>query len=71
MKARGTGLHTPLDQFDVTLLDGDPPRLLATRFDPPDATRWTLTELLPAPGYPGALCADLGPRRVAGFFRVA
>lgn len=70
LKARGTGLHTPLDQFDVTFLEGVPPRLLATRFDPQDAARWTLTELMPAPGYPGALCADLGKRRVAGFFRV-
>lgn len=69
LKARGTGLHTPLDQFDVTLLEGDPPRLLATRFEPEDAARWTLTELLPAPGYPGALCADRGERRVSGFFR--
>jgi 4'-phosphopantetheinyl transferase len=67
LKARGTGLYTPLDQFEVTLLDGDPPRLLETRFDPGDAARWTLTELNPAPGYPGALCADRGERRIAGF----
>jgi 4'-phosphopantetheinyl transferase len=68
LKARGTGLTTPLDQFDVTLLDGDPPQLLETRFDPGDAARWTLTELMPAPGYPGALCADRAPRNITGFF---
>ena len=68
LKARGTGLHTPLDQFEVTLLDGEPPRLVETRFDPEDAARWTLTELNPAPGYPGALCADRGERRIAAFF---
>jgi len=67
LKARGAGLSLPLDGFDVTLLDGDPPRLLETRFDPGDAARWTLSELLPAPGYAGALCADRGARSVAGF----
>ena len=26
-----------------------------------------IAELLPAPGYPGALCADLGERSIAAF----
>ena len=68
LKARGTGLLTPLDQFDVTLLEGDPPRLVETRFEPPDEREWWLAELMPAPGYPGALCAEGPPRDVAAFF---
>ncbi len=65
LKARGTGLRLPLDAFDVTLAAGEPPRLVATRFDPPDTAAWTLTELVPASGYVGALCADGGARRIA------
>jgi 4'-phosphopantetheinyl transferase len=67
LKAKGTGLALPLDGFDVTLLPGQEPELLATRFDPGDAARWTLAELDPCDGYMGALCADLGPRRIRTF----
>lgn len=71
LKARGTGLSLPLDGFDVTLLPEQEPRLLATRFDPGNAARWTLTELDPCDGYVGALCADLGVRRIDAFTYVA
>jgi len=67
LKARGAGLSLPLDGFDVTLLPDQEPRLLATRFDPGDAARWTLSELDPADGYAGALCADLGERTIHTF----
>ena len=67
LKARGMGLSLPLDGFDVTLLPDQEPRLLATRFDPGDAARWTLTEIDPCDGYAGALCADLGERRLHTF----
>jgi 4'-phosphopantetheinyl transferase len=67
LKARGAGLSLPLDGFDVTLLPGQEPRLLATRFDPGDAARWTLTELEPCDGYAGALCADQGERALQTF----
>ena len=63
LKARGSGLALPLAEFDVTLLDARP-RLLATRFDPADAARWSLTEIVPRPGYVGTLCASPGARAV-------
>lgn len=42
VKAKGVGLSLPLDQFDVSLLPGQPARLLATRPDPGEANRWSL-----------------------------
>lgn len=55
IKARGEGLSLPLTQFDVSLAPGDPARLLATRDDPPEASRWSLQELTSVPGYVAAL----------------
>ena len=40
VKARGEGLSLPLDQFDVPLRPGEAARLIATRPDPAEATRW-------------------------------
>jgi 4'-phosphopantetheinyl transferase len=59
VKARGDGLHLPLDGFDVSL-DPDDARLLASRLDPAEPTRWSLVSLEPAAGYVGAL-AIAGP----------
>jgi 4'-phosphopantetheinyl transferase len=55
IKARGTGLSLPLDQFDVSLLPGEPAKLLHTSGDPTEASRWCLQELNPGPGYAAAL----------------
>ena len=67
LKARGTGLRTPLDRFDVTLLATDPPRVRATRFSPPDERLWWLTSFRPLRGYVGAVCTDDGERPVRGY----
>jgi 4'-phosphopantetheinyl transferase len=40
LKARGEGLRLSPDSFDVAFFPGEMPRLLETRFDPVDATRW-------------------------------
>jgi 4'-phosphopantetheinyl transferase len=55
IKARGEGLSLPLDEFDVSLLPGEPPALLATRDDPAEALRWSLHELPTDEGYIAAL----------------
>ncbi len=55
IKAMGSGLSQPLDQFDVTLAPGEPAKLLQIRNDPAALARWSLVELDPAPGYVGAL----------------
>jgi 4'-phosphopantetheinyl transferase len=45
IKARGEGLSLPLDRFDVSVEPDAPARLLATRPDPAEERRWTLTDL--------------------------
>jgi 4'-phosphopantetheinyl transferase len=55
IKARGEGLSLPLDQFDVSLAPGEPAAVLGTQPDPSEASRWSLQELTPAPGYAAAL----------------
>lgn len=58
IKARGDGLSMPLNSFDVSLLPGEPATLLNTREDPHEASRWTLEELVPSPGYVAALAVE-------------
>jgi len=60
IKARGLGLSIPLDQFDVSLRPGEPAALLNSREDPQETTRWSLQELVPGPGYSGALVVEGG-----------
>jgi 4'-phosphopantetheinyl transferase len=58
LKARGLGLSLPLDQFDVSFLPHEEPRLLATRHDPADARRWRLQALGLSGDYVAALAAQ-------------
>jgi len=60
LKARGDGLSLPLAQFDVSFLPGDEPRLLATRHDPAEVHRWTLSALEGGEGYKAALVVEDG-----------
>jgi len=55
LKARGIGLSLPLDQFDVSFLPNEEPRLLATRHDPAEAGQWRLQALEVSGGYAAAL----------------
>lgn len=58
IKAVGEGLSMPLDRFDVTLAQGEPARLVATRPDATQAERWTLRELALGPEWIGAVIAE-------------
>jgi 4'-phosphopantetheinyl transferase len=57
LKARGAGLHYPLDQFDVSLAP-EPAALCEDRVAPGDAARWSLRDLAVAPGYAAALAVE-------------
>ena len=59
IKARGEGLSLALDQFDVSLIPGEPAALLGTRPDADEALRWSLLELTPGPPeYASALAVE-------------
>ncbi|ETW94202.1 MAG: hypothetical protein ETSY1_35910 [Candidatus Entotheonella factor] len=58
IKAHGEGLSLPLDQFDVTLLPGEPAALLETRVASDHADRWALRALQPGPNYRAALAVE-------------
>jgi 4'-phosphopantetheinyl transferase len=57
LKARGVGLSLPLDQFDVSFVPDEEPRLLATRPDPVEARQWGLQALDLSGDYATALVA--------------
>lgn len=58
IKARGQGLSIPLDQFEVSLVPGQPASLERVFTDPDEAHRWTFEDLIPAPEYAGAVCVE-------------
>ena len=55
IKAIGEGLSRPLDQFEVSLVPGEPARLLHVGGDRDEAARWTMTTLPDIPGFASAL----------------
>jgi 4'-phosphopantetheinyl transferase len=55
VKATGEGLQRPLDSFDVSLIPGEPARLLACTDG--DVAAWSLHNLKPAAGFVGAVAA--------------
>lgn len=58
LKAIGTGLATPLNAFDVTLLPGVLPALSANRLAPDEPGRWQLVDVAVPIGYRGAIAAS-------------
>ncbi len=58
MKGKGSGLHIPLDSFEVALTPGENPRLLRCENDSDDVERWSLFELEPSRGYICAVAAE-------------
>ena len=58
LKARGTGLTRSLQDFEVSLLPGEPARLVRDERDPQAPGRWSLQALDPGPGYAAALAVE-------------
>ena len=57
IKAVGSGLSFPLDEFEVSIAAGAA-RLLTIWGDPELAAAWTIEDLRPAAGYSGAIAAE-------------
>lgn len=64
IKAIGTGLYLPLDQFQVTLLPEDPPRFVQIGKSSKAAGEWTLQHLDPSPNYVGAIAYRAAARDI-------
>jgi 4'-phosphopantetheinyl transferase len=60
IKALGVGLAQPLDQFQVSLIPGEPARLLKVEGLPEQIARYSMEAFVPAPGYIAALMVE-GP----------
>lgn len=58
IKALGDGLSWPLDKFDVSLVPGEPARLLRIEGYSKGASRWSIQELNPAFGFAAALAVE-------------
>lgn len=67
IKARGEGLTIPLNQFDVSLVPGEPAALLESRVDPADIDRWTLAALPMGTQYVAALAVEGTRWRLKGW----
>lgn len=64
IKARGLGLSLDLNQFDVSLIPGEPAAILNIREEGQDVSRWSLHALSPAPGYKAALAVEGHPSSI-------
>lgn len=67
VKAVGEGLSHPLDTFDVTLVPGQPARLLEIDGSAAGASRWSMRALHPAGGYVGAVAVEMPAPKLSCF----
>jgi 4'-phosphopantetheinyl transferase len=58
IKAEGSGLSLPLDQFEVSLIPNQPAKLLAIHWNPEGVKNWSLHTLEVDPGFVGALAIE-------------
>jgi 4'-phosphopantetheinyl transferase len=65
VKALGEGLSWPLDQLDVSSALAGPIRLQKAVEDTKPASRWSVQDLKPAPGFAAALATEGPIRRVS------
>ena len=65
LKATGEGIADALPRIEVSLTPGQPARLLKINGDAPAASLWTLSDLVPAPGFVGALAIKAGRLKLA------
>ena len=61
IKALGSGLSTSLDSFAVSIVPGEPARLLQVDDKPDETGRWAMDSWQPGPGTIAALVVEGGP----------
>jgi 4'-phosphopantetheinyl transferase len=64
LKATGDGISDSLGQVEVSFLAGEPARLLSLPGSPEVVHNWSLRELVPAPGFVGALAVPTQDMRL-------
>lgn len=64
IKAKGGGLSIPLDQFEVTLLENEPAKLLAVDWAPEEVEQWSMFSFFPKKEMVGALAIKSEVERV-------
>lgn len=64
LKATGDGISNSLGQVEVSFLEGELPRLINVPGPNEASNNWTLRELVPAPGFVGALAAPAKDMRL-------
>ena len=64
IKAKGGGLSIPLDQFEVTLLENDPAKLLAIDWAPEEVELWSMFSFFPEKEMVGSLAIKYRVERV-------
>jgi len=64
IKARGEGLHCPLDQFDVFVAPGTPAMLLESRIGINETERWSFNDINAGDGYAASVAVENGFSRL-------
>jgi len=67
IKALGTGLSLPLDQFAVTIDPEVDPLLISADDMPDEQDRWTFRHLQPEPGYVASLVVERGDWEIINY----
>lgn len=65
LKATGDGIPAGLNRVEVTLDDDATAEVLSIGGDPEAAKRWSLSSLVPAPGWIGAVAVETADLRIA------
>ena len=58
MKATGEGLGLPLEKIHISLMPAADARLISINRSTREASRWSLQELNPVPGFAAALVVE-------------
>ncbi|MCM3874405.1 MAG: 4'-phosphopantetheinyl transferase superfamily protein [Pyrinomonadaceae bacterium] len=68
IKACGEGLSMALNEFDVSLVPGEPAALLKNKKDPNEVSRWSMHSIPVESGYVAALVAEGSEVRPSNFY---